>query len=76
MSFYADPRFRFVSCIMEANHERREGIMGREEKRQRARVVKHLRKKLGHEPTEEEIDKALDALLETKRKQTGRDVGH
>jgi DNA-directed RNA polymerase specialized sigma subunit len=46
--------------------------MGREEKRRRARVTKHLRRKLGHEPTEEEIEKALAELRETRRKTADR----
>jgi len=46
--------------------------MGREEKRQRERTVKQLESKLGRKPTDEEVDKALAELQETKRKRTGR----
>jgi len=50
--------------------------MGREEKRQRARATKHLRKKLGRRPTDEEVEEALNDIRETKRKQTRKDIGH
>ena len=48
--------------------------MGREEKRQRDRLVKQLTARLGRTPTEEEIEKALAKLQETKRKQSNRDL--
>jgi len=44
--------------------------MGREEKRQRERVIKQLTKKLGRNPNDEEIDKALAVLQESDRKRT------
>ena len=46
--------------------------MGREEKRQRERVIKQLNKKLGREPNEEEIEKALADVKESDRKRTGK----
>jgi len=46
--------------------------MGREEKRQRERIVKQLTKKLGRKPTDEEVDKALGELQESDRKREGR----
>jgi len=49
--------------------------MGRREKRQRGRIVKQLERRLHREPTEEEIEKALGELRETKRKTAGRDPG-
>jgi len=47
--------------------------MGREEKRQRERIIKQLTGRLGREPKEEEIEKALAELEETQRKRVGRD---
>jgi DNA-directed RNA polymerase specialized sigma subunit len=46
--------------------------MGREERRQRGRVAKQLRKRLGRAPTEEEIDAALAELQETQAKEGRR----
>jgi len=48
--------------------------MGREEKRERERVVKQLERRLRRKPTDEEIEKALAALHETRRKRTGRET--
>lgn len=47
--------------------------MGREEKRERERIVKQLEKRLHRQPTEEEVDKALAELHESLRKRTGRE---
>jgi len=47
--------------------------MGREEKRQRERAIKQLESKLGRKPTDEEIDRALASLRETRRKTKGRE---
>jgi DNA-directed RNA polymerase specialized sigma subunit len=49
--------------------------MGREEKRERERAIHHLERRLGRKPTDEEIDKALAELHETRRKSTGRRYG-
>lgn len=46
--------------------------MGREEKRERERMVKQLERRLRRKPKEEEVDKALAELQETRRKATGR----
>jgi len=46
--------------------------MGREEKRERERMVRQLSNRLGREPKEAEIEKALAELQETKRKQSDR----
>jgi len=46
--------------------------MGREEKRERDRVVKQLANRLGRKPKEAEIEKALAELQETRRKQSDR----
>jgi len=48
-------------------------MMGRKEKRQRDRTVKQLRRRLHRTPTEEEVEKALAELRETRRKTTGRE---
>jgi len=40
--------------------------MGREEKRERERVVKQLEKRLHRKPTDEEIDKALASLRDAR----------
>jgi len=47
--------------------------MGREEKRERERILKQLERRLGHKPTTEEVEKALDELHVTRRKMTGRE---
>ncbi|MFC2107889.1 hypothetical protein ACFLS5_00325 [Candidatus Bipolaricaulota bacterium] len=47
--------------------------MGREEKRERERTVKHLERRLHRKPTEEEVEKALTELHEARRKRTGRE---
>lgn len=46
--------------------------MGREDKRQRERVIKQLETKLGRAPTAEEIEAALDDLKESVRKRGDR----
>jgi len=46
--------------------------MGREQKRQRARVAKQLERRLHRAPTDEEIEKALAELRETRRKTVDR----
>jgi hypothetical protein len=46
--------------------------MGREEKRQRERTIKQLERRLRRKPTDEEIDKALATLQETRRKSSNR----
>lgn len=46
--------------------------MGREEKRERERIVKQLERRLRRKPKEEEVDKALAELQETHRKAAGR----
>ena len=48
--------------------------MGREEKRQRDRLVKQLTRRLGRDPSDEEIEQALAKLRQTKRKQSNRDL--
>jgi hypothetical protein len=48
--------------------------MGREEKRERERTVKHLERRLRRKPTEEEVEKALTELRRTRGKMTGRQV--
>jgi len=48
--------------------------MGREEKRERERTVKHLERRLRRKPTEEEVEKALAELRRTRGKMTGRQV--
>jgi len=50
-------------------------MMGREEKRQRNRIIKQLRRRLRRQPTDEEVDNALADLRETRRKATGREAG-
>jgi len=47
--------------------------MGREEKRERERILKQLERRLRRKPTEEEVEKALAELHETRRKTTGRE---
>ena len=49
--------------------------MGRDEKRERERerIVKQLERRLARKPTDEEVEKALAELHETKRKSTGRE---
>jgi DNA-directed RNA polymerase specialized sigma subunit len=47
--------------------------MGREEKRERARMVKQLERRLRRKPTDDEVEKALAALHETRRKRAGRE---
>lgn len=47
--------------------------MGREEKRERERTVKQLKKRLRRDPTNEEVEKALAELHETQRKRAGRE---
>ncbi|MEE8592673.1 MAG: hypothetical protein V3T03_00970 [Candidatus Bipolaricaulota bacterium] len=47
--------------------------MGREEKRERERILKQLERRLHRKPTEEEVEKALAELHETRRKTTGRE---
>jgi hypothetical protein len=46
--------------------------MGREEKRERERTVKQLGRRLHRKPTEEEVEKALLELRQTRAKMTGR----
>ena len=41
--------------------------MGREEKRLRERVAKQLKRRLGRDPKEEEVEKALGELRENRR---------
>ncbi len=48
-------------------------MMGREEKRQRERTVKQLERRLRRKPTDEEVEKALAELRETRRKRAGRE---
>lgn len=48
-------------------------MMGREEKRQRSRIVRQLERRLHRKPTEEEVEKALSDLRETRRKATDRE---
>ena len=48
-------------------------MMGREEKRERERVVKQLERRLRRKPSEEEVKKTLIELRETRRKATGRE---
>ena len=47
--------------------------MGREENRQRERIVKQLERRLRRKPSEEEIEKALAERRETRWKKTGRE---
>ncbi len=47
--------------------------MGREEKRERERILKQLERRLHRKPTEEEVEQALAELHETRRKTTGRE---
>ena len=47
--------------------------MGREEKRERERTVKQLERRFRRKPTEEEVEKALAELHESRRKTTGRE---
>lgn len=47
-------------------------MMGREEKRQRERIARHLKRRMRRRPTEEEVEKALAELRETQRKVSGR----
>ena len=47
--------------------------MGREEKRERERILKQLERRLHRKPTEGEVEKALAELHETRRKRTGRE---
>ena len=47
--------------------------MGREEKRERERTLKQLERRLHRKPTEEEMEKALAELHESRRKTTGRE---
>lgn len=47
--------------------------MGREEKRERERILKQLERRLHRKPTEEEVEKALTELHEARRKRTGRE---
>jgi len=47
--------------------------MGREEKRLRERTAKQLERRLRRKPTDEEVDKALADLRESRRKATGRE---
>ena len=47
--------------------------MGREENRQRERIVKQLGRRLRRKPSEEEIEKALAERRETRWKKTGRE---
>ena len=49
--------------------------MGREDKRRRERLVKQLEQRLHRKPTEEEVEKALAELDETRRKTAGRELG-
>jgi DNA-directed RNA polymerase specialized sigma subunit len=48
-------------------------MMGREEKRERERVVKQLERRLRRKPTEGEVEKTLAELHEARRKVTGRE---
>ena len=48
-------------------------MMGREEKRQRERTVRQLERRLHRKPTDEEVEKALAELRETRRKRIGRE---
>ena len=43
--------------------------MGREERRERARIKRHLQKTLKRTPTDEEIEEALRQLEQTKEKE-------
>ena len=43
--------------------------MGREERRARARIKRHLQKTLKRTPTDEEIEKAFQQLEQTKEKE-------
>ena len=47
--------------------------MGREEKRERERLAKQLERRLHRKPTDEEVEKALAELRQTKRKRIGRE---
>jgi len=49
--------------------------MGREEKRQRQRTIRQLKRRLGREPTEQEVDQALDVLRQTQEKLSGTGPG-
>ncbi len=46
--------------------------MGREEKRQRQRIIKQLKRRLRRKPTDEEVEKALAERRETRWKKGGR----
>jgi DNA-directed RNA polymerase specialized sigma subunit len=46
--------------------------MGREEKRERERTVKHLEQRLRRKPTDEEVEQALSEVHRTRGKLTGR----
>ncbi|UCF10837.1 MAG: hypothetical protein JSW65_03920 [Candidatus Bipolaricaulota bacterium] len=46
--------------------------MGREERRMRQRVEKQLRKRLGRDPSEEEVDEAIAAVQEAQQKEGRR----
>jgi len=52
----------------------KEGPVGREEKRQRERIVKQLARRLRRDPTEDEIEKALAELGQARRKSERRDL--
>jgi len=49
--------------------------MGREENRQRERIVKQLERRLRRKPSEEEIEKALAERRETRWKKGRRGTG-
>ena len=48
-------------------------MMGREEKRERERTVKQLERRLHRKPSDEDVEKALAELHETRRKRAGRE---
>jgi hypothetical protein len=47
--------------------------MGREDKRLRARIARQLAKRLRRKPTEEELEKAIADVRQTRRKSSRRD---
>ena len=58
---------------MSSHPKKNEGpTMGRDEKRQRERVIRRLERRLRRKPSEEEVDKALAEKQRTRWKKDGR----
>jgi hypothetical protein len=81
LTLYPFGREDLLGCLAALQHVSSTGalaseegaIMGREDKRQRERTIRQLKRRLRRKPTEEEVEKALANLRQAKRSTTARD---